>query len=146
MTIPLDKELKRYARQGKTINAKGFHSGITGQPASANPHSAGQWDHEEWHNGWEEGNERYRLTNEGPAHGSLHLITDIQHGELDILSPIRKHSLKIVVNGILVRTVPAPEAGWDHQQLCQETAKVHMSAYNVADAYLGDHWIGSSEV
>lgn len=76
-------------------------------------------------------------------------ITDQRAGEPDILAGIEHCTLEIRdlagegQTGHVLLEVPAPQAGWTHESL---NAVQPQEAKGGADAYLNDHWIGSTEV
>lgn len=78
----------------------------------------------------------------------IHLVTDVGCAEPDILMPGRGQPLLIKnLEGDLLQTIPAPELGWSHRQLMDETSKLSAQFTNQgADAFLGSEWIGSTEV
>lgn len=71
-------------------------------------------------------------------------ITDQRPGETDILSGMERDTLEIrSLEGAILLNVPAPRKGWTHQSL---TAVQPDEAAEGAEAYLGGHWVGSTEV
>ena len=74
----------------------------------------------------------------------LTYITDIIAGETDILTPLKHYPLMIhSLDGVKLHMQPAPEHGWTHDTL---TAVQPEGVKFGADAYLNEHWIGSTEV
>lgn len=78
----------------------------------------------------------------------LHLITDLRPGEPDILTPVRHESLVVRVKSHSATHVriPSPPAGWTHEGLMESASGVHLPIEEPVDAFLGDVWIGSTEV
>ncbi len=77
----------------------------------------------------------------------LHLVTDQKPGEPDILSPIKHEALEIrSLSGQVLRTEPAPAAGWTHEMLVSVATVNEELTREGADAYLGGQWVGSTEV
>jgi len=77
----------------------------------------------------------------------MHLITDTQPGEPDILSAIRHEPLQIAdLSGEELACFPAPEEGWSHEGLCKRVAHLDIDLSQGADAFLGVYWVGSTEV
>lgn len=74
-------------------------------------------------------------------------ITDQRSGEPDILSPNKSAPLRIFsLDGIELSCVAAPTGGWTHEDLLGQARSLEHLAQNGADAYLGDAWVGSTEV
>lgn len=78
----------------------------------------------------------------------LHLITDLRPGEPDILTPVRLESLVVRIKGNAATQVriPSPPGGWTHEGLMEIASGVQLPVEEPVDAYLGDVWIGSTEV
>ena len=78
----------------------------------------------------------------------LHIITDLRPGEPDILTPVRHESLVVRVKGHSATQVriPSPPGGWTHEGLLAIASGVQIPLDDQADAYLGDVWIGSTEI
>lgn len=80
-------------------------------------------------------------------------ITDVKGDEPEILNKdVARETLKIVSiydkNDVFFECA-APEEGWTHEALCDLDAPqevVHMAWARGADAYLGNEWVGSTEV
>ncbi|EOR7868432.1 hypothetical protein FYL99_RS25905 [Escherichia coli] len=74
----------------------------------------------------------------------LTYVTDIQEGETDILTPLKRFPLVIrALDGTKLHMQDAPDQGWTHEAL----AAVQPDGVNEgADAYLNAQWIGSTEV
>ncbi|CNI67844.1 hypothetical protein [Yersinia pekkanenii] len=71
-------------------------------------------------------------------------ITDVREGESDFLPNICHLELIVKsLDGVLLMSQVAPESGWTY---CELAAIQQESFDEGADAYLGDHWIGSTEV
>ena len=75
-------------------------------------------------------------------------VTDVvRAGELDILSSIKMQTLSITdLSGVVIDTIPAPKRGWTHQLLEQVAAEYAEQTRQGANAYLGESWVGSTEV
>lgn len=74
-------------------------------------------------------------------------ITDTKPGETEIISPSNMFKNLRVFDGDhrdLLFECEAPREGWSHDALCA----VDLRSINdlCADAYLGDDWVGSTEV
>jgi len=80
----------------------------------------------------------------------LKLITDVKAHEIDILTPYTSESLRICRLGsdLSQLTFPAPDDGWTHEILTMAVDHLIPTALVVegCDAYLGECWIGSTEV
>lgn len=78
----------------------------------------------------------------------MKFITDVVGTESEILNEVLAAStLKIVAidgNNEVLFTCPAPDGGWTHQSL--STLDIPLQRLEAADAYLGDEWVGSTEV
>lgn len=71
-------------------------------------------------------------------------VTDQRTGETDILTPLRFATLVIRdLQGATLNTVNAPENGWTHETLCSIQPS---GTGEGAEAFLNEHWIGSTEV
>lgn len=71
-------------------------------------------------------------------------VTDQSTGEKDILTPHRFGTLQIRdLEGVTLITVKAPENGWTHEILCSIQPS---GTEEGAEAFLNEHWIGSTEV
>ena len=71
-------------------------------------------------------------------------ITDQRPGEPDILTGIENGTLEIrSLTGGLILTIAAPNTGWTHESLDSVQPEEAMFG---ADAYLDEHWVGSTEV
>lgn len=71
-------------------------------------------------------------------------ITDVRQGEPDLLPTICHLELIVKsLDGTVLQKRTAPEHGWTHSELM---AIQHPVFEEGADAYLGIHWIGSTEV
>ncbi|EGN7773916.1 hypothetical protein K2B15_004894 [Salmonella enterica subsp. enterica serovar Muenster] len=74
----------------------------------------------------------------------LTYITDIKAGEPDILTPLKHYPLVIrSLDGAELHMQNAPEQGWTYDTL---RAVQPEGVNDEADAYLNEHWIGSTEV
>lgn len=77
----------------------------------------------------------------------LHLVTDRHGGEPDILSPVMHEAFEIrTLAGAVLKTVPAPAAGWTHECLIAIALENEELTEDGADGYLGGEWVGSTEV
>lgn len=71
-------------------------------------------------------------------------VTDQRTGETDILTPHRFGTLQIRdLEVVTLITVKAPENGWTHEILCSIQPS---GTGEGAEAFLNEHWIGSTEV
>lgn len=50
------------------------------------------------------------------------------------------------LTGTVLVTVPAPVSGWTHEQLLAVAMEHEAITGDGADGYLGDQWVGSTEV
>jgi hypothetical protein len=78
----------------------------------------------------------------------IYLITDQLPGEPDILKPVCQEVLYIRnLDGELLTEVHAISNSWTHQALVSVARSLSDDkvCQNGADAYLGTHWIGSTE-
>lgn len=74
----------------------------------------------------------------------LTYITDIKPDEPDILSPLKHYPLVIrSLEGTELHRQAAPKQGWTHDLLNIIQPE---GVDEGADAYLDEHWIGSTEV
>lgn len=74
-------------------------------------------------------------------------ITDRLPGEPEILAPIRHHSLRIQdLEGKVLANLPCPPGGWTHELLVGQVETLSLDLREGADAYLGDDWVGGTEV
>lgn len=77
----------------------------------------------------------------------MKFITDTRPGEMEILTPDNAlKTLRIVHgdHGQLLFMSEAPQDGWTHEKLC--ALELPLGDLLWADAYLGDEWVGSTEV
>lgn len=76
-------------------------------------------------------------------------ITDIRENEPDILKNCLHNPLVIIdENNVELERFEQPINGWTHQ-LLEKTNSILMSKYDnnmLLEAYLGNQWIGSTEV
>ena len=78
---------------------------------------------------------------------AITFITDVKAGEPDILSPVRGETLHIKdLDGQPITTIPAPYKGWTHQVLKATAEQLAAKTSDGANAWLGEHWVGSTEV
>lgn len=77
----------------------------------------------------------------------LHFITDVLGHEPDILPELKHEPLTFrALQGEIIRCWGAPVEGWSHDKLVA-IATVHAPLTSEgADAYLGNEWVGSTEV
>ncbi|EOG8381080.1 MULTISPECIES: hypothetical protein [Pseudomonas] len=77
----------------------------------------------------------------------MHLVTDQQPGEPNIISGSEHQPLEIrSLTGSIIKQLQAPATGWSHDSLIEVAARQHELYRDGADAYLGNEWIGSTEV
>jgi hypothetical protein len=76
-------------------------------------------------------------------HQSITFITDVREGEPDILSAVSGKPLSIRDENGVIAEHPAPADGWTHDAL---EAKAWVATESAVEAYLGEVWVGSSEV
>ncbi|MBF6615556.1 MAG: hypothetical protein ITG07_02405 [Candidimonas sp.] len=78
---------------------------------------------------------------------ALNFITDVRGNEPDLLAATKHLTLKIRdLDGATIKTIPAPATGWTHDRLLAIAARHEDLVFEGADAYLGDCWVGSTEV
>jgi len=71
-----------------------------------------------------------------------HLVArPVRSGERDLLHGNELQTLYFKTGGQVLHCVPAPAGGWTHEAL-QSVAQ----PADCWDAYLGDEWVGSSEI
>lgn len=79
----------------------------------------------------------------------LTFVTDIQTThEPDILATVKdKPLLLLTIDGQLLARYEAPQGGWTHLALCRMNRFIMpaWSELNI-DAFLGEQWVGSSEI
>lgn len=75
-------------------------------------------------------------------------ITNQLNDEKDILTPVMTRPLLILsTEGQLLARFDSPATGWTHHALCQMNIVFEPAwSFCGADAYLGEQWVGSSEV
>lgn len=77
----------------------------------------------------------------------LHLVTEQQAGEPDLLSAVMHTAFEIrSLAGDVLETVPAPASGWTHEQLVAAAVEHEAITCDGANGYLGGHWVGSTEI
>jgi hypothetical protein len=77
----------------------------------------------------------------------LKFITDVQNDEPDILTPVKHNDLLITdLDGVQMLIIPAPEGGWSDELLWAASDRYIAKTANGAEAYLGEQWVGSTEV
>ncbi|MBW3834711.1 hypothetical protein A6767_10535 [Aeromonas veronii] len=78
----------------------------------------------------------------------MKFITDIIGDEPELLTPlIAMEPLEIVDlfdRKVVLFRYEAPQGGWTHEALCSQNIPLHK--LQGADAYLGNEWVGSTEV
>lgn len=74
-------------------------------------------------------------------------ITDTRSGEPEILPQLVHDTLTIRdLAGAIIGCKSAPDGGWTHDRLVAEAeAHAHITVEG-ANAYLGEQWVGSTEV
>lgn len=73
---------------------------------------------------------------------NIRFITDQRAGEPDILQGVRHEALTVRdLDGGVAYHQLAPAQGWTHDALCS----LEIPAW-CADAYLGEVWVGSTEI
>jgi len=75
-------------------------------------------------------------------------VTDVlgQH-EPEILKPVANEALVIrSLDGEVIYSTRAPVGGWTHPALMQLSAEIELITYRGAEAYIGDQWVGGTEV
>ncbi len=71
-------------------------------------------------------------------------ITDLQYEEPDILIAVQHEPLIILSEtGKEIDRLMPPESGWSHTLLCEYAEH---NPEQSGEAYLGETWVGSSEV
>lgn len=74
-------------------------------------------------------------------------VTDQQAGEPDILTPVALLELRVIdLQGAEIHREPAPDHGWTHSRLQALAVLLEHQTQSGADAFLGDNWVGSTEV
>lgn len=74
-------------------------------------------------------------------------VTDIRLGEVDILSQAQHNVLLIKnLNGDAITSITPPQTGWSHRSLTEVAEDLPPETERGADAYLGNVWVGSTEV
>jgi hypothetical protein len=77
----------------------------------------------------------------------IQFITDTQPGEPDVLSKLQFKELRIQdLEGHTILNHPAPEEGWTHERLTLMAEKLSEETVDGAEGYLGNEWVGSTEV
>ncbi len=79
----------------------------------------------------------------------IHFITEeLSSKEPNILTDVKFNALLIMsLEGQYLARFDAPTTGWTHQSLCNINMLFESAwAYCGVDAYLGNQWVGSSEV
>lgn len=74
-------------------------------------------------------------------------ITDERMAEPDILAPVKREVLRVTqLDGQLIKAIAAPRRGWTHEALETAAEQLALKTRSGAEAYLGDAWVGSTEV
>lgn len=77
----------------------------------------------------------------------LHLVTEQQAGEPDLLSAVLHETFEIrSLAGDVLKTVSAPASGWTHDHLVAVAVEHEAITRDGADGYLGGQWVGSTEL
>lgn len=79
----------------------------------------------------------------------LTFITDVRPGEPEILPRVANETLRITdLDGVEIIQIHPVSGPWTHDKLVQvgESLVILDVLKNGANAYLGDTWIGSTEV
>lgn len=77
----------------------------------------------------------------------LNLVTDQRPGEPDLLATVKHLAFEIrSFAGNVLETAAAPVSGWTHEQLLAVVMQHEAITRDGADGYLGDHWVGSTEI
>lgn len=77
----------------------------------------------------------------------LKMITEKKQGRTDILAPIKLCELTITdLEKNVLTKMPAPHGGWTHFQLMFFASLHEDLMVNGCDVYLGQCWIGSTEM
>ncbi|ASI21398.1 hypothetical protein E4188_23150 (plasmid) [Aeromonas media] len=78
----------------------------------------------------------------------MKFITDVLPGESVILAPSLIHCLLQIVdlfdNTVVIFEYTPPAEGWTHENLC--ALDIPLERLRGADAYLGETWVGSTEI
>lgn len=80
----------------------------------------------------------------------IHYITDIRNaGEEDLIAPVALEMLHIKSAGETIVSID-PVGSWTHEKLIAveypEPVHLALKGCDPLDAYLGDQWVGSTEV
>lgn len=79
----------------------------------------------------------------------LTFITNVLPGETDILLRVASETLRITdLDGVEIIQIHPITGPWTHEKLMQvsESLAILDALKNGANAYLGDTWVGSTEV
>lgn len=80
---------------------------------------------------------------------AIYVVTDQRPGEPDILTDFKHQNLIFKGHCGPTTEVQPPKEGWSHETIVREVERFNEKAvvrYDVWDAYLGEQWIGSTEV
>lgn len=76
-------------------------------------------------------------------------VTDVREGESDILSGNENKTLSVVnLDGGLITEIVPINGPWTHEKLCSIADKLDSLGLTQegADAFLGEQWVGSTEI
>lgn len=76
----------------------------------------------------------------------MKFITDVKNNEPEILAKVANETLMILClhdNSVLFEYTP-PSSGWTHEALC--SLDIPLKRLEAANAYLGNEWVGSTEI
>lgn len=77
----------------------------------------------------------------------LTLVTDQRAGEPDLLAPVKHSPFEMrSLRGEVLKVVEAPASGWTHELLLAVAATHEWITGEGGDGYLGDQWVGSTEI
>lgn len=81
------------------------------------------------------------------AQAQIRFVTDVLPGEPDILSPVRMAPLTVKdLQGDILLQLDPPPGGWTHDRLCQASEDLAGVTHAGAEGFLGEQWVGSTEV
>lgn len=74
-------------------------------------------------------------------------VTDTKEGETDLLGDTRKQPLVVLaLDGSLITEIGPPLNGWTHEALENQANILSQKTRQGAEAFLGNTWVGSTEV
>lgn len=77
----------------------------------------------------------------------IKFVTDVRPGEKEFPPETFSKPLKVVdLDGKELETRQQPDGGWSHDKLLEVAQVLGGITTNGADAFLGDVWVGSTEV